>query len=67
MRRGKLSEEAQGRLPEAGGSDWAKVLSQDQIPRSSECVCVMVKGHGLQLLSCSDDFLSDAIRRLRYS
>lgn len=30
-------------------------------------VCVIVKGHGLQLLSCSDDFLSDAIRSLRYS
>lgn len=39
MRRGKLSEEVQGKLPEAGGSDWAKVLSQDQIPRSCECVC----------------------------
>lgn len=65
MRRGKLSEEVQGKLPEAGGSDWAKVLRIKSLGAAN--VCVMVKGHGLQLLSCSDDFLSDAIRSLRYS
>jgi hypothetical protein len=45
MKRGKLNEEVQGKIPGADGSAWVKVHSWDQVVRSSKHVC---KGGGPQ-------------------